>query len=238
VSELFGPGIIVAAVTPLPDGVPLHPTEENAVRRAVPQRRREFAAGRLCARRALAQLGLIDVVIPAGPDREPLWPEGIAGSITHTDAACVVVTARRNEVRSVGVDAEPDEPLPHDLDELTCTPAERRRLAAYPHSARRRLARLIFSAKECFYKLQYPLTHRFLDFQDAQVDPDTASGRFNVALLRDAGDGFPAGSVFAGRYTCESGLIVTAMVRRASSYSQPSSIDQNLLSRWREQRLP
>jgi 4'-phosphopantetheinyl transferase EntD len=215
VSGLFGPGVIVEAISPLPAELPLDPVEAAAVRRAVPKRRREFAAGRWCARQALAQLGLKDPVLPAGTDRAPIWPEGIAGSITHTDTVCVAVAARREDVRSVGVDAEPDAPLPPDLWELIHTPSERRRLETQPMPNHARQARLIFSVKECFYKLQYPLTHCLLDFQDAQVDIDADAGRFRVTLLRAAGEGFPIGSAFVGRYALKTGLIVTAMEMRS-----------------------
>ncbi|MEV4420566.1 hypothetical protein AB0L40_11415 [Patulibacter sp. NPDC049589] len=59
------------------------PEEFVAVRHAVETRRREFVTGRACAHRALAALGVPVVPIMSGPNREPLWPEGVVGSITH-----------------------------------------------------------------------------------------------------------------------------------------------------------
>src|SRR5688500_10573337 len=66
----------------LPD--PLFPEEEKAVAGALERRRREFALGRMHARRALGSLGYPDVCIGVRHDRAPLWPAGIVGSITHT----------------------------------------------------------------------------------------------------------------------------------------------------------
>lgn len=70
------------------------PSEEALVARAVDKRRREFATGRDCARRALSQLGWDEVPILAGPKREPLWPAGIVGSITHCPGYCAAIVAR------------------------------------------------------------------------------------------------------------------------------------------------
>src|SRR5258708_8108427 len=67
--------------------------EESLVAKAVPKRRREFTAGRNCARRALAQLGYPDFALLAGSHGQPLWPPGIAGSITHCDDYCAVAVA-------------------------------------------------------------------------------------------------------------------------------------------------
>src|ERR1700730_18709662 len=62
----------------------LHPAEAEDVARAVPKRIAEFAAGRACARAALAEFGVREFALRAAPDRQPLWPEGFIGSIAHT----------------------------------------------------------------------------------------------------------------------------------------------------------
>lgn len=56
--------------------------ERALVARAVPKRRDEYAAGRNCARAALARLGVHDFALLAGSAREPIWPEGVIGSMT------------------------------------------------------------------------------------------------------------------------------------------------------------
>src|SRR3984893_9355145 len=66
------------------DPVELHPAEAEYVARAVPKRIAEFAAGRACARAALAEFGVREFALRAAPDRQPLWPEGFIGSIAHT----------------------------------------------------------------------------------------------------------------------------------------------------------
>jgi 4'-phosphopantetheinyl transferase EntD len=64
-------------------GARLFPEEAMQLDGAVDSRLREFATGRSCARQALAGLGLAPAPILRGAKREPLWPAGIVGSITH-----------------------------------------------------------------------------------------------------------------------------------------------------------
>ena len=73
----------VASVARRIDGEPgeLFPEEVVHLDKAIASRRREFAAGRACAREALAKLGLPPVPILRGEKREPLWPQGIVGSL-------------------------------------------------------------------------------------------------------------------------------------------------------------
>jgi len=103
---LFPEGVVVEVATPEMWEGPLYPEEEVSIRNAVRKRRREFAAGRNCARRALAFLGVQDCALPMGNDREVLWPEGIVGSISHCDDLCAVAVARRDFAAGIGLDVE------------------------------------------------------------------------------------------------------------------------------------
>src|SRR5690242_8343874 len=57
--------------------------EGQLLGRAAPERQLEFRAGRHCARLAMGLLGAAGPVLRA-PDRSPVWPSGIVGSIAHT----------------------------------------------------------------------------------------------------------------------------------------------------------
>jgi 4'-phosphopantetheinyl transferase EntD len=195
-----------------PDAVLFQP-EEALVAGVAAKRRREFATGRHCARLALAELGVAPAAVLRGETREPLWPAGIVGSITHCAGYRAAVVARARDVLTTGVDAEPDQGLPAGVLELVALPGERERLhdlsAAAPGTC---WDRLLFSAKESVYKAWFPLTGRWLGFHDADVTIDAAGGTFDVRLLAPAADdgGFPL-SGFAGRWLAESGLILTAV---------------------------
>ncbi|UYV38727.1 4'-phosphopantetheinyl transferase superfamily protein [Rhodobacteraceae bacterium D3-12] len=154
--------------------------EAEAMRAAVPKRRAEFFAGRAAARRAMAQLGMPPAPVPMGDDRAPVWPDGVVGSISHCEGVCVALIARSETWRSLSVDVEPLEDLPRDLWDSVMGAQERARLAELPEAARGRCGRLIFSAKEAVYKLQYPITAEWMEFSDLDVVVDAQEAGFDA----------------------------------------------------------
>ncbi len=155
----------------------LHEEEELLVVHAVEKRYREFAAGRTCARLALATLGIINFPVLAGPSREPVWPDGIVGSVTHCDGYCAAAVARVSDFAGVGIDSEVNAPLSDKVNSIVGLPEELNRL---DDSGLGSLAVLLFSAKEAIYKAWYPLTHRPLNFLDIEVTVDRESSCFSA----------------------------------------------------------
>jgi 4'-phosphopantetheinyl transferase EntD len=199
---LFPAGTAVAVV-PVRDGVgPEFPAEAAAVAGSVPRRVAEFAAGRAAARRAMAALGLAPAPIPMGADRAPVWPEGLAGSISH--AAGVAVAALRRG-GGLGLDVEEDAALEPALWPLICTPAE---LAAAPMADRGRHVRRVFAAKEAVYKAQYAVSRRLIGFDAVEVRFD-ATG-FRARFTRHEAP-FAAGDELCGRLVCAEGLILAGV---------------------------
>jgi enterobactin synthetase component D / holo-[acyl-carrier protein] synthase len=180
----------------------LFPEELVLVERAVPKRQAEFATARRCAHEALAEIGAAPVAILSGPQREPLWPDGVVGSITHRAGYHAAAVARATAVRSIGIDAEPDEPLPVGVLELISLPAERAQLGSHWGA---QLDRLLFSAKESVYKTWFPLTGRWLSFEDAVVSLHQ-DGSFHVEVKASG----PLGTV-KGRWLARNGLVLTAI---------------------------
>ncbi|WDZ86559.1 4'-phosphopantetheinyl transferase family protein [Micromonospora cathayae] len=198
------------------DDVHLYPVEETAVTDAVPARRREFTTGRHCARQALAGLGLPPGPIPAGPRREPVWPDGVVGSITHCTGYRAAAVARVRAVVAVGVDAEPHEPLPAGLLAAVASPVERARLTGLaPVAPTVCWDRLLFSAKESVYKAWYPLTRRPLGFDGVELTICPSGGTFR-ARLPVAGPLEPfvrrAPAELTGRWRVTGGLVLTAVI--------------------------
>jgi len=105
-SSLLPHGALAAELRTPGDPALLLPEEAQHLARAVPQRIQEFAAGRLCARRLLAEFGVLDFPVKAAEDRQPLWPASLVGSITHTVGFCAAVVAERRHLRAVGIDCE------------------------------------------------------------------------------------------------------------------------------------
>ncbi|EPH46288.1 putative 4'-phosphopantetheinyl transferase EntD [Streptomyces aurantiacus JA 4570] len=195
----------------------LFPEEAAYVAKAVPKRQREFATARHCARIALARVGLPPAPILRGDKGEPLWPEDIVGSMTHCLGYRAAVVARPAAVISVGVDAEPAEPLsdPGVLD-LVSDETERATLAALAvEQPAVPWDRLLFSAKESVYKAWFPLAKRWLGFEEAHLDIH-ADGTFTAKLLVEGP--VVAGSEltgFSGTWLVRDGVLVTAIVLRA-----------------------
>jgi 4'-phosphopantetheinyl transferase EntD len=205
----------VSLSEPLP---PPHPQEAEQVATAVPARRIEFAAGRHCARRALARLSIEGFVLRNGADRAPRWPVGVVGAITHTQRAgegyCGVVVGRTDRVVTVGLDAEQAEPLATSLWPHVLTAGERRSLQTTAADTAGYLARVIFSAKECFYKAQFALSRQFLRFHDVEISLDPGEPTFAATLTRDAPRGLPLTSC-RGRFLPSGGFVVTGIALRA-----------------------
>ncbi len=191
----------------------LFPEEEALVERAVAKRRREFTTARACAREALAALGLPARPILSGPKGEPLWPAGIVGAITHCDGYRACALARSNELGSIGVDAEPNLPLPNGLLADIALPEEREHLGELARRAPlTHWDRLLFSIKESVYKAWFPLTGRWLGFEDAVVAIDLDEQRFSACLLVP---GPVVGGCeltsFSGRWLADEGLVMAAI---------------------------
>ncbi|KUI24425.1 4'-phosphopantetheinyl transferase [Mycobacterium sp. IS-1496] len=197
-----------------PDIAPL-PEEEPLIARSVAKRRNEFVTVRHCAREALGALGLPPVPILKGDKGEPCWPDGVVGSLTHCEGFRGAAVARRGDVRSIGIDAEPHGVLPDGVLDAISLPAERSALAALP--AGLHWDRILFCAKEATYKAWFPLTHRWLGFEDAHitfdVDGSGETGRFVSKVLIDpvAETGPPLGAL-EGRWSVRDGLALTAIV--------------------------
>lgn len=141
--------------------------EQGHVARATDKRRREFTAGRNCARAALSRLGLPVGAIGVGPQREPLFPSGASGSITHTTGYCAAAVVRQAEVRAIGIDAECDAPMEEGVARLIMDPVERGALWTHAHLGN--VDVLAFSLKEAFYKAAYPFCQRRLAFKDVAI---------------------------------------------------------------------
>ena len=129
----------------------------------------DFSTGRFCAKKALEQLGFYDVIIPIGEDREPIWPHGIVGSISHCDTLVGAIVAKKSEHASLGLDIEEIGRVTPDLYDLVFTESEKNYLASFTGRQLEEQSTLIFSIKEAFYKFQHPITKTFLDFLDVEV---------------------------------------------------------------------
>ena len=206
------PAVVVETFEDVPGEQPFH-GEEDLVAGAVEGRRREFITTRRCARRALAGLGHPATAIRSGPRREPLWPAGVIGSLTHCTGYRAAAVARRSDLGSLGIDAEPHGPLPNGVTRQV-TLAEERALLSWLAGSVPAIHwdRVLFSAKESVFKAWYPLTGRWLGFEDAFLSINPTSFVFSAKILVDGVriDGGTPLTELMGRFLVRQGLIVTA----------------------------
>jgi 4'-phosphopantetheinyl transferase EntD len=166
---LFPGGVAAAELRGVGDPSLLLPAESAGLGRAVETRVQEFAAGRACARLALAQFGFHDFPLAARSDRQPAWPPSMVGSITHTAGLCAAVVGESARFVGLGLDCEVVGDVEPELWPKICVPSEIAWLLSLPPGERARASALIFAAKEAFYKCQYPAVGEFLDFHDIRL---------------------------------------------------------------------
>jgi 4'-phosphopantetheinyl transferase EntD len=191
----------------------LFPEEAAQIRHAVESRKREFATTRSLARDALQRLGFPAGPILQLPTRAPLWPAGAVGSITHCEAYRAVAVAKSTEFLSLGIDAEPHLPLPHEVLNEVSVESERAWLAHAPRGIH--WDRLLFSAKESVYKACFPMTGRWLGFEDVMVAFEPNEKTFRAYLL--APPVYAGGrriTEFRGRFLVENDLMMTTIAIR------------------------
>jgi enterobactin synthetase component D / holo-[acyl-carrier protein] synthase len=196
-----------------PDDAVLFPEEEAAVGQAVEKRRREFTTARVCARAAMAKLGLPPAPVVPGPRREPQWPAKTVGSITHCAGYRAAAVALQNDIATIGIDAEPNAELPSGVLDEIALPEERRHISSMLSRDRTvSWDRLLFSAKEAVYKAWFPLTQRWLDFSEAVLTFSPVGGRFTARLLVP-GPLLNGATVttFTGRWAERAGFLLTAI---------------------------
>jgi 4'-phosphopantetheinyl transferase EntD len=212
-AELLPPEVIVEeSRTDQPEST-LLPEERLFVANATESRRREFATVRDCARRALQRLGYAPVPILRTEHGAPKWPAGIVGSLTHCNGYRAAAVAAARQVVSLGIDAEPHEPLAPEVLEAITTTTERDWLRTMlPTEPPIHWDRLIFSAKESVYKTWFPLTVRWLDFSEVVIRPDPTTGTFTARVIATglSADGKRLDH-FPGRWLIKDGILATAI---------------------------
>ena len=196
----------------------LYPEEQECIRKAVPKRRREFTAGRVCAREVLFRLGVFNFPLLVGQGRAPLWPKNIVGSISHCNNLCVVAATKDKGIKGLGADVELAGPLEKSVTELVCTEKEMEWMARNPSNIRSNLAKIIFSAKESFYKSISSFIQCPLEFLDVQIVFNSLRNSFAVKLDNPHAAKSLNNYSLRGRYFFTEDYVYTAVEVRRPQY--------------------
>ena len=169
-----GTGVVAEQITDQEESFE-YPEEVRHLKNAVPKRRNEFIVGRRCARAALAQIGVSPCALPPGENRVPQWPAGIVGSISHSVGLCCAVAAHSNRIRCLGVDLETTTRISPGVIKYVMHPLE----ADFVGSDQMR-GSLLFSAKEAFFKAQFPIWGVWPNFKDLAFQATTVTDQLTV----------------------------------------------------------
>lgn len=140
---------------------------------AVPGRAIAFLSGRLCAMRAAQDIGVALKDIPRGPSGEPVWPDGLTASISHSGRIACALAVRREGADHIGLDLEEISRAGQmtEIASLILTAAEMRDLPR-EESARGETILAVFCLKEAIYKAIHPIVGRFVDYTEVSLHPD------------------------------------------------------------------
>lgn len=179
---LFPPGVVVCR-KPADQRLVAELDEEELqlILRAVDKRRWEFAAGRSAAKCGLEELGRAPTALLASAERDPRWPPGVVGSITHTEGFCgAAVGDDRSGLTAIGFDAERMRSLAPDVAKMVLSAREE---ASWPSGVDRGIwAMLTFSAKESVYKCLFPLLRIQIGFEDVSLEFGGPSEGFSARV--------------------------------------------------------
>lgn len=183
------------------------------LQRAVTKRRAEYLASRFCLQQALAGWGIPSFLLRNGPDRSPLWPQGICGSLSHTHQQICALLTRRQD-RLLGVDCERimSAQVASETHPMLITAAEKTRLeqSQVPFTTALTVA---FSLKESLYKALYPRVLQFMDFSAAEViECSDDLQRIRLRLTQTLSGEMGGGRVFEGRAILQPEQVITWII--------------------------
>lgn len=176
---------------------------ENSERFAE-KRKKEFIAGRLCALNSLSILNKdFNLAPPVGENREPLWPSGIVGAISHTKIQAAAIVSKNLSHLGIDIEAIIEPERFNKISTQFIAETERGIICDDPYRGT-----IVFSAKESLFKALYPSVKTFFGFLDAQVIEITRNS-FTISLLREDSIFQPFKAPISGQFWERNGEIVT-----------------------------
>jgi len=171
------------------------PLDEEALSPGATRKRvTEFRLGRAAAHDAMTNLMPQPVKVRKAKGGEPIWPNHITGSITHTRYVAAAVLGSKNHIQSIGIDLE--ETRDHVNLQIAgqfSTEKEQQWIHAHDtddtndHTHAALKLKMLFSAKESLYKAIYQWKRKALGYKSMELTDEPGSNFFRVSIRDDAG---------------------------------------------------
>lgn len=142
----------------------------SSICRSVKKRQGEFIAGRYMAKLCLESFSIYDYDVAIGPNREPVWPKEIQGSISHTTSQAGAIVTKLKKYRFVGLDIEELCSL-HIAKQVSLDIYNKHEFALFFKLgfSTEMITTIIFSAKESLFKATFPYIRQYFGFECARV---------------------------------------------------------------------
>ena len=176
------------------------------------KRKSEFIAGRYLAHLALLSLNAENLWVDVGVHREPIWPTGFRGSISHGDDFAVCIVSKSSSLMRVGIDVENyiSADVSRDVSRLVMNSSELDFIGAATNP--NVIVTIIFSAKESLFKALYPEVNQRFGFEAATVKTlNFEKGSFTLVLNRSLTPELFAGRCFDGVMLLDGLKVITAI---------------------------
>ena len=227
---LFAPGLFSQHGVIVPD----------SIRMSAPSRQAEFLAGRVCAQAILQTHGLGANVVGIGAHRQPLWPAGVVGSITHAHQYAAAVACAGAGLLGIGIDIESI--VGAEAREALATIVVSEREIACLHQAGgtldvATLLTLVFSAKESFFKAAFEQVGRYIEFDALELfHVDLAARMLHFRCAHTLSAHLPRGRVCEARFVFLEDAVLTVVALGREDAAMPGhglavNIDSDLSGR-------
>lgn len=183
--------------------------------KAVEKRKNEFYAGRWCAAQAIYQKTGTYLTPKTNPDRSPLWPTGIVGSISHSNNKALSIVSFREDYIGLGVDIQD---VISDVEQANILSLilNKDEIELTNSLASKRYFDVFFSAKESLYKALYPSCLEIFEHKDVEImRVDEDQSILEIRLLKDLKMRWFKGQVFTIRYFVAPAYVLTWLCIKA-----------------------
>jgi len=148
------------------------------------KRKSEFILGRQVAHLALKRFALESIpILRNHKTREPCWPKSVYGSITHSGNLAAAAVGLTKDISGIGIDLENlSRKIDFKISRHICVNDELKWLEKFnPEQANLNL-RIIFSAKESIFKCFFPVSRKYIHFNDVKVIINEKKSGFSFIL--------------------------------------------------------